>query len=79
MKVFQPDVVVCDWHMDGADSITFAEEVRGGIPIVMMTSRGDATFQDRARAAGVARLLEKPISARSFLEAVSQTVTVAGQ
>jgi FixJ family two-component response regulator len=46
-----------------------------GIPVILITGRGDAGIEERARQAGVAEYLHKPISERVLLAAVARVTT----
>lgn len=65
------DLILCDWRMEGMDGLAFVEAVRrtdNRVRVVMMSGYADNDFPERARQAGVDAFLEKPITARGFLE-----------
>jgi CheY-like chemotaxis protein len=59
------DVVYTDIRMPGMDGLELAEQVkakRPWTPVVIVTGYGTTANEDRARAAGVADFLRKPLS-----------------
>jgi len=69
MRTFQPDIIFCDWNMEGVDGIELTRKVRNGtesanpyVPIVMLTGRTEARHIFKARDAGVTEYLAKPLS-----------------
>ena len=59
---FQPDWVLMDIKMEGADGITATREIRTAFPdakIVIVTNYDDAKFQDAAREAGATYYVPK--------------------
>lgn len=74
----QPDLVLCDWRMETMDGIEFVSQARATgskSKIIMMSGYSDADVRDRAVAAGVDDFLEKPITARGFLDAATGALT----
>lgn len=72
-----PDLVLCDWRMETMDGLEFAREARGSgctSKIIMMSGYSDDEVRGKALAAGVDEFLEKPITARGFLEAASSVL-----
>ncbi len=73
-----PDLVLCDWRMETMDGLEFVTQARAGgstARIIMMSGYSDDEVRDRAVAAGVDDFLEKPITARGFLEAATSALT----
>ncbi|GAA0588350.1 bacteriohemerythrin [Caenispirillum bisanense] len=73
-----PDLVLCDWRMETMDGLEFVTQARAGgstARIIMMSGYSDDGVRDRAVAAGVDDFLEKPITARGFLEAATSALT----
>lgn len=65
------DLVLCDWRMDGMDGLEFVERARGaGIAskVIMMSGYSTDDVRQQAVQIGVDGFLEKPITARGFLE-----------
>ena len=65
----QPDAVLLDVNLPGLDGIQVCHAIRhdpatAGVPIIMLTGRGDAEAEARARAAGASAYLVKPSSPR---------------
>lgn len=59
------DVVYTDIRMPGMSGLEVAEKVKAGrpwTPVVIITGYGTEVAEDRAKAAGVARFLHKPLS-----------------
>jgi signal transduction histidine kinase/ActR/RegA family two-component response regulator len=68
------DLVLTDETMPDLSGIELASEirrVRPELPIVLMSGYSGAQLTERARAAGVAELLRKPLVARDIAEALS--------
>ncbi|SOE01146.1 bacteriohemerythrin [Caenispirillum bisanense] len=73
-----PDLVLCDWRMEAMDGIEFVSQARAGgsqAKIIMMSGYSDDDVRDRAVAAGVDDFLEKPITARGFLDAATSALS----
>lgn len=65
------DLILSDWRMDGMDGLEFTRALRAkgnSSPIIMMSGYGEEDTQTLALQAGVSAFLEKPITARGFLE-----------
>lgn len=63
------DLVIVDWNMPGMDGIEFTQAVRakqtpGGkhVPFLMITSQSTEEQAERARDAGIDKLLTKPVT-----------------
>lgn len=70
-------LLVTDLLMHGMDGLTFAAEVRRRWPslgVVCCTGYGDATDQARAEAAGVRRLVRKPVSMDAFARIIRTAI-----
>lgn len=72
-REFDPDVVLLDLMMPGADGVVVARGLRGepvtsGVPVVLMTAHPDAARIASEMAADA--WLRKPFSARALLRAV---------
>jgi FixJ family two-component response regulator len=68
------DCLVLDVHMPGMTGLEVLEEVRvaaSKLPVVLMTGRYEAEFEERALAAGASALLRKPFSDAVFFAAIT--------
>ena len=68
-------LVIADYFMPRMDGIAFATQMRAdptfaGIPIIMLTSYADRTRNAEARAAGIRRVLTKPVRRAQLLDTV---------
>jgi two-component system sensor histidine kinase/response regulator len=68
-------LVIADYFMPRMDGIVFASQVRAdpafaSVPIVMLTSYADRTRNAEARAAGIRRVLTKPVRRAQLLDTV---------
>ena len=66
-----PDLILLDWMLPGESGIDYARRLRGGpatcgIPIIMVTARGDERDRVEALEAGVDDYVVKPFSAREL-------------
>lgn len=71
------DLVLCDWRMEEMDGLQFvrtARDRRIESHIIMMSGYGTDAVRDEALAVGVDDFLEKPITARGFLETASRVM-----
>lgn len=72
------DVVLMDVHMPGLDGVAAARLIRslpppvGRVPIVAVTAQSAAEEREALLAAGMADVIEKPISATELLAALSR-------
>lgn len=74
------DLVLSDWRMEEMDGLEFVRQARASgvsTPIIMMTGYGDDVVREQAREAGVDAFLEKPITARGFLETAGEVLNAA--
>lgn len=72
--------VILDQHLPVLTGIDFLNSPAGrrlGVPVILITGRGDAELETRARAAGVADYLQKPIGEGLLIAAVERAT--AGQ
>ncbi|EKV31529.1 Hemerythrin [Caenispirillum salinarum AK4] len=73
-----PDLVLCDWRMETMDGLEFARQARergSQARIIMMSGYSDGEVREKALAAGVDAFLEKPITARGFLDAATKVLS----
>ncbi len=71
------DVVYTDIKMPGMDGLELAEQVkakRPWTPVVIVTGYGTTANEDRARAAGVAAFMRKPLSPEMIEASASQAL-----
>jgi CheY-like chemotaxis protein len=69
----QPDLVVADLRIPGADGLVVARHARGHappIPVILITAYDSPQARSAARESGVDVYLAKPFSNAAFLEAV---------
>lgn len=66
----QPDVALFDVKMPVKDGITAAEELRGHLPIVMLTAFSQRELIERANNAGVMAYLVKPFTISDLIPAI---------
>src|SRR3954469_24768495 len=72
--------VILDQHLrvlTGVDFLNSPEGRQLGLPVILITGRGDPELEKRARAAGVAEYLQKPVSKRLLIATVTRVT--AGQ
>lgn len=70
-----PDLILCDWRMDGMNGLEFVAEARkqgASGKIIMMSGYSNDDVRDQALQAGVNDFLEKPITARGFMETAAK-------
>jgi two-component system, sensor histidine kinase and response regulator len=73
-------LVVVDYLMPRTDGITLARQVRdepayANVPVVMLTSYADRTRNAEARAAGIRRVLTKPVRRAQLLDALLKALS----
>jgi len=73
---FRPDVLIVAVGLPGGDGVDAAREVmaRAPCPIVLLTSRTEATVIERARGAGVMGFLVKPLRPEELRPAIDLAV-----
>ncbi len=72
-----PDVVICDLHMDGMDGMEFVHRMRRKkdmTPILILTGDQDKFLLDVTEQAGATRILSKPISAEHLAKEIQSAV-----
>lgn len=72
--------VILDQHLPVLTGIDFLDSPAGrqlGLPVILITGRGDAELEKRARAAGAADFLQKPVSEHLLIATVERVT--AGQ
>lgn len=73
VDVEDPDVIICDLHMEQMDGIQFCNHVRRDeemrkrqIPILMLTGDKDEMLHEVAAQVGALKVLTKPITAQEL-------------
>ena len=77
-----PDLVLADMRMPRLDGAGLCEALRDdpatrAVPVVILTSNGDADTRRRARSAGAREVLRKPIQPQALLDAVHRHMGAA--
>ena len=79
--VDDPDVIICDLHMDRMDGMEFCNKVRRSddirgraIPILMLTGDSDEMLHEVSRQVGAAKVLTKPIAADELLAEIQTAI-----
>lgn len=77
-----PDLIILDWMMPKLDGIEVlerlrADEVGGGIKVLMLTARSQQNDVDRAFAAGANDYIVKPFSSRELVERIATLLEAA--
>ena len=73
----RPGCLICDVHMAGISAIALQSRLRemgSGIPIIIISGRGDIATAVLAIKAGAADFLEKPVSEPVLLSAVERAI-----
>ncbi len=76
-----PDVIICDLHMDKMDGVEFCNRVRRddsirgrAIPILILTGDKDELLHEVTRQVGAAKVLTKPISAPDLRKEIETAI-----
>jgi hemerythrin-like metal-binding protein len=75
------DLVLCDWRMEEMDGLAFVRKARElGLhsKIIMMSGYSNDDIHAQAMAAGVDDFIEKPITARGFLQTATKVLQAKG-
>ena len=81
----QPDVIICDLHMDRMDGMDFVSHVRRSknpaildIPILILTGDTDNFLHDVTQQVGATKVLTKPITAGDLHKEIQDAVGFSG-
>ncbi|OTA40139.1 MAG: two-component system response regulator, partial [Symbiobacterium thermophilum] len=74
-----PDLILLDWMMPGMDGLECLAALKGdpatrGIPVVLMTARGQQADVEAGMAAGAAAYLVKPFALDHLIRTVKEAV-----
>jgi two-component system phosphate regulon response regulator PhoB len=75
----RPDLIILDWMMPELSGIELCKMIKAdpsvqGIPIFMLTAKGQDSDEQQGIQCGVQRYITKPFSPKSLLELVQQTI-----
>lgn len=74
------DIVFCDWVMDTMNGVEFTRSLRkfnDRSRVVLLTGYSMDVMRERAANSGVDDFLEKPVSAHSLIQSVSNVMAIA--
>lgn len=79
IKKEKPDLVILDWMMPELSGIELCRIIKqdpdtSGIPIFMLTAKGQDSDEQLGLQYGVSRYITKPFSPKSLLEMVQETL-----
>ncbi|TAN39118.1 MAG: response regulator [Nitrospirae bacterium] len=74
-----PDLVILDWMMPGLSGIDICraikqDEALKGIPVFMLTAKGQDSDEQLGIESGAERYITKPFSPKALLEMVQETL-----
>lgn len=75
----RPDLVILDWMMPELSGIELCKSIKNdpdmsGIPIFMLTAKGQDSDEQLGLQCGVTRYITKPFSPKSLLELIQETI-----
>ncbi len=78
----RPDVVILDVMLPGRSGFDILEELRAdpatvGLPVLLLTAKGQTADRDRAERSGASRYMTKPFSNAEVLASVNELAGVA--
>ena len=80
-EIKEPDVVICDLHMDEMDGLEFCNAVRrdqtmlkGSTPILVLTGDDDPMIHEVVAQVGAVKVLLKPISSVALLQEIETAI-----
>ncbi len=75
-----PDVIICDLHMDKMDGLEFCNQVRRDkehvIPIIILTGDSDKFLHEVSIQVGAVAVVTKPVSAPELLEHIQTALGI---
>ncbi len=78
----EPDVIICDLHLDKLDGMELCNMFRRDkdrvTPIIIVTGESDEFLHEVARQVGAVEVLTKPVSAPDLLEQIQAAIGFAG-
>lgn len=81
-KASRPDIVVTDLSLPGLDGFGLIEQLRAdpalaGIPVVCLSGFSGTAHEERARAAGCDRILQKPCMPDALAGIISELLALS--
>ena len=78
----EPDVIICDLHLDKLDGMELCNMFRRDkdrvTPIIIVTGESDEFLHEVARQVGAVEVLTKPVSAPDLLAQIQTAIGFAG-
>ena len=71
------ECLILDQHLPGITGLDFLSSPKGptsGLPVILMTGRGDSALRDRAAQLGVSAYLEKPVGDGVLIAAIHRAL-----
>lgn len=66
--------LVCDCQLPGMSGLDLAAQLRGAMPVILITARTERTIDDRASEHGVRCLLRKPFDGDELLGCIRRAL-----
>lgn len=84
IQAASPDLVILDLMLPGKSGMDILRDLRdipalAGLPVLMLTARGQSRDRDMAEKAGVSRFMTKPFSNAEVLTAVRDLLAQASR
>ncbi|MEY8830491.1 response regulator transcription factor [Sedimentitalea sp. XS_ASV28] len=84
IRAASPDLVILDLMLPGKSGMEILRDLReipalAGLPVLMLTARGQSRDRDMAEKAGVSRFMTKPFSNAEVLTAVRDLLAHASR